>query len=1135
MSLTALFNGLRKPRSAETKKMLLMMKLTAIIIFAACMQVSAKGFTQTVTLSLKSSSLVKAFAEIERQTGYSFVYGKEQLANARAVDIDVKEEKLETVLALLFKDQPLTYTITGKYISIKQKQASPNSLRGNDEGVTTQPPPIDITGKVTDENGNLLIGASVKVKNSNKGTTTNNDGVFVLKGVNDDATLEISFVGFETYSVAVNNKTSIIASLKIKPESLNEVVINKGYYTEKQRFSVGNVGKITAKDIEKQPVANPLLALQGRIPGIEITQLTGLPGTGIKVQIQGINSIGSLNKTVGTDPLFVIDGVPYPSQLTNSFVEGMVQGGSPLSYINSADIESIDVLKDADATAIYGSRAANGAILITTKKGKAGRNSFSVNLQQGWGKVTRHVDMMNTRQYLDMRYEAYKNAGIDIQTLTPNGSNYDLTLWDTTRYTDWQKTLIGGTAKYTNVSAGMSGGTANIQYLLGGTYSRQTTVFPGSFDDKVGSLHFNTNVTSNNQKLKVQITGSYSYDQNHLPGTDLTGLAVKMEPDAPTLYNANGTLNWAPNAAGNSSWTNPLAYTVNKDFDNTTKNLVSNVTISYNIQPGLVFRSSFGYTDLESNLYLPTRLEVNRPENRSTSQRIALFGDRSMTSWIVEPQLQYNRKIGKGKLEGLIGSTIQKSSSSSLSVRATGFSTDLLMKTLKAATSITAFNTSLIDVNRFNALFGRLNYNWNDKYIINLTGRRDGSNKFGDNNKFHNFWGVGAGWIFSGEKWIQEHLPFLSFGKVKTSYGTTGNDQIPSFSYLNLYTVNNPNIPYENNLGLNPSRIPNPDLQWEETRKWQSGLEFGLMNDQIVINATYSYNRSSNQLLSYVIPNFTGFSSISKNLPAVVQNTGWEFLINAVIVKSKNFNWNSSINMTIPHNKVLSFPGIEFTSYAKGFNGVIVGQPIGVTKVTKYYGVDSSSGQYLFLDKNGKQTMYPDDPDDANVLISNLPRLYGGWTNSINYKGFQLDVLVQIVRKKGSRDLYYYNGVLPPGQFSWGNSNQLVSVLNHWQKSGDNAKTGIYSPDGNINNTYLNNSDAWYTYDASYIRLKNLSLSWQLPGGWLQKTHLKNARLYVHGQNILTKTKYSGLDPETMSSESLPPLRMWTIGGQIEF
>ncbi|MEP7376780.1 MAG: SusC/RagA family TonB-linked outer membrane protein [Chitinophagaceae bacterium] len=1095
------------------------MKLTIILLTATCLTAAATGHGQLVTLKVKDAPLKTVFVELNKQTGYNFLYSDEVLAKAGPVTLDVNKEALANVLKLCFSGQPLEYSIENESIVVKTKPLAQAGVIPDSDPESF--PPISLRIFVTDADNNPLAGATISINKKPTGKT-DAEGVLSLN-VSVGDVLSFSFVGYENQSITISSQSSTLSIVLKRNESqLDEVVINKGYYTEKQRNTVGNVATLTAKDIEKLPVQNPLLALQGRVPGIEITQLTGMPGGGSTIRIQGRNSINS-----GLDPLVVVDGVPFFTQLTGSsdIEYDIVQGGSPLNYINPTDIESIDILKDADATAIYGSRAANGAILITTKKGKAGRTKFNFNLRQGWGKVGRKVEMLNTRQYLDMRYEAFMNAGVNFAQTSVSAN--DLKVWDTTRYTNWQKELINGNAQYTNLNASVSGGTAVMQYLVGTTYNRQTTVFPGDFDDKVGSVHFNVNGASVNQRFKMQLSGSYIYDQNHLPGVDLTQLALYMEPNAPALYNADGTLNWAPNAAGKSTWTNPLADVVSSDFNNTTKNLISNINLSYKLIKGLEIRTSLGYTNMQTELYRPFRLERLAPENRPYGTKTAFFGNRDMNTWIVEPMLQYSGNIKKVKIEALVGTTIQKSNFTYLGIKGSGFPADGLMNTLTAAKTIEIRN-STAGITRYNALFGRLNCSWDDKYLLNLTARRDGSNKFGDNNKFNNFGSVGAGWIFSQENWINKYMPFLSFGKLRTSYGITGNDQIADFSYLSIYAINNPSILFQGNIGLFPTNIPNPYLQWEETRKWQFGMDIGLFSDRILLGATFARNRSSNQLISYVLPSITGFESIVKNLPATVQNTSWEFTLNTANIKNSHFTWSSSLNLTIPRNKLVTFPGIELTGYAGGFDGIIVGQPLGVKKIYRYAGINPANGKHLLVDRYGNASINPDLPDTYFAAQSTL---YGGISNTISYRGFNLNVLLQLVKKRGPRDFYWYNGTTYPGRFFAGSSNQPVSVLNRWQKPGDNTPIPPFST-SNYSLT-VTSTDAFYSYEASFVRLKNVSLSWQLPAGWIHKAHIYNAQLYFSGQNLHVFTKFRGIDPES-GPTNLPPLQMLTMGLKLE-
>lgn len=1116
------------------------MKLTAIILLAACLQVQATGYGQKVTINLKDAPLERLFNEIKKQTGYKFLYINKLVQNAKKITIEVKDTPMEDVLEQCLKEQSFGYEIKERTIVITPKSATIK------QELMQPPGPKEVRGIITDENGAPALGVNVLVKGTNKGTTTNVKGEFILKDVDGNAVLLITSVGYNRQEIPVKNKEFISLQLMVAVGNLDELQVI-AYGTTSKRFNTGNVITIKSSEIEKQPIQNPLLALQGRVPGLEITQTSGMNGGAVTARIQGINSL----RSGALEPLIVIDGVPYPSVLSFSFMEGgtnidglsvagvggFLNGGSPLNYINPNDIESIDVLKDADATAIYGSRAGNGAILITTKKGKAGKTKVSIDIQQGWGKVGHEVSMMNTRQYMDMRNEAYSNDGINVSTLTLDNSNYDIKLWDSTRYTNWQKTLIGGTAHYTDINASISGGSANVRYLVGGSYNRQTTVFPGNFDDKKGGLHFNLSGESPNQKLKVQLSGSYMYDKNFLPGIDLTEQSILLAPNAPSLYNPDGTLNWAPNAAGTSTWTNPLSYIFAKDFTSTTKNLVSNLMIGYKVLPGLELKSSMGYTSLNSNLFRAERLESFQPELRPTSNRFANFGTRNMSTWIIEPQLQYTGAISKGKIEALLGGTLQRNNNDVLNQFASGFSSDLVMKNIAAATSLNV-DWSSTTMYKYAAMFGRLNYNWDGKYIINVTARRDGSSRFGDNNKFYNFGSVGLGWIFSEEKWIQRNISYLSFGKVRGSYGTTGNDQIEDYRYLSLYGINNLQISYQNSSSIGVNRLPNPNLQWEETKKLQGGIDIGFLNDRILFSATYARNRSSNQLINYRLPTVTGFNNVILNFPATIQNTSWEFMLTSTFLKGKNLNWTSSINLTIPRNNLVSFPNIELTPYGRKNSSIMVGQPLGVTKVLRYVGVDPTTGLYQIADSLGNPipvTDFPSFPSDYNNIIVNTnTQLYGGFQNTISCKGFQLDFLIQFVRKKGPRQLYYNNGYYAPGVFDQVFANQPGSLTSrHWQKPGDQFEFARYTTDLNVV-IWPPGTDAGYTYDASYARLKNVSLSWQLPALWLQKAHLQNALIYFSGQNLATFTKFSGLDPETQSTTSLPPLKVWTVGIKME-
>jgi TonB-linked SusC/RagA family outer membrane protein len=1125
-------------KGAKLKKLLRVMKLTAIILLSAAMAANAKGFTQGVTLNERNASLEKVFSEINKQTGYEFLYTTKMLQKAKKINIVIKDATIQEVLAVCFKDQPFSYTVIDKTVVIKPK---PENLTADLQSAvntieTNLPPPIDISGKVTDADGNPLAGASVKVRGTTIGTTTNSNGEFKLIGVSENATLEISFVGYETYTVAVNNKTTVVASLKVNSSPLDQMQVI-AYGTRSKRFQTSNVGTVNADEISKQPVTNPLLALQGRIPGLVVTQENGIPGGPVTIRIQGQNSI-----QYGNDPLIVIDGVPYPSSMARTGPDAVLGAGSlpsapsPLNFINPKDIESISVLKDADATAIYGSRAANGAILITTKKGIVGKPQFDFNIQQGWGKVTNKVDVLNGRQYLDMRYEAYKNDGVAISTLTPGSSNYDLTLWDTTHFTDWQKLLIGGTAKYTNLSANISGGTSTIQYFLGATYQRQTTVFPGDFSDQRGAVHFNLGTNSQDRKFKMQFSSNYMIDDNKLPGSDLTQAAIQYEPVAPKIYNDDGSLNWAPTSSGSSSWNNPFVDILYHNYKSNTKNLVSDLVVSYSIIPGLDIKSNFGYTNMQTNDYRVFPLLANRPEDRTSTPppREANFGTRELNSWLIEPQITFQRKINKGQLEILLGSTLQHNSSSAEWLRGSGYTSDLLMGVITAAPTIAKVSSNYAQY-KYSAAFGRLNYLLEHKYILNFTARRDGSSRFGDENKYHSFGSLGIGWIFSEETAIKKIIPFLSFGKIRANYGTTGNDQIGDYGYLDLYGLPSTPVPYQGTSGLIPTGLYNPYLQWEETRKMQLGVDLGFSRDRILLSINYAINRSSNQLLPYSLPSITGWSNVISNFPATVQNKTLELSINTINIKSDKIKWTSSFNITFPDNKLIEFPNLSTSTYA---NTLFIGQPIGTINTYQYSGIDPATGNYQFLSKQKQVVAAPLFPDDYTVYLNTLPKYYGGFQNIVEYKGFGIDFLIQYTNQKGPAVIFNNGSSVPVGVFSKGSSNQPTTVLNRWQKPSDIADVQKYtSVSIGTARTLLarvKSSNAGYT-DASFVRLKNISFSWNFPDKLLKKTGLRNTKIFFQAQNVLTITNYKGFDPENRSTISLPPLRMLTLGLETSF
>lgn len=1125
------------PISSRIRKILLIMKLTTFILITVILHVSATSMAQKVTLKTKEASLTEVFDQIRTQTGYDFALTTDALKDAKTVTINLKNVELKDALTEILKGQQLDFSLDNKIVVIKPKEVT---VLEKIKDIFVN---IDVRGRVVGDDGQPLAGATVMVKNNYQlAVMTDPNGFFTLPNIDPNATIVITFIGYEKTEIAAKAQLGTIR-LKVTESKLDEVQVI-AYGRTSERLSTGNINMVTSKTIANQPVSNPLLGLQGQLPGLYIKQANGIPGSAVTVQVVGQNSIGQ-----GNDPLYIVDGVPYPSIPipTVNGIQGIgatgnigaSTGPSPLTFINPDDIESITLLKDADATSIYGSRAANGVLLIMTKKGKTGATRVSFNLQNGWGKNTRRMGLLNTQQYLQMRHQAFANDGLTVPTisLTPGDVNYDVNgLWGQNRYTDWQKELLGGTAGYTDLNTSVSGGTTNTQFLVGTTYHREGTVFPGDFSDQKGSLHFNLQHNSENRKFTLSLTGNYLADRNQLPTTDVTTTALFLAPNAPALYNPDGSLNWAPNpyAAGNSSWTNPLAnYQVASLIK--TNNLIASLTTGYHILPNFLIKADASYNHIEDSESLEQPITLQAPENRtSNSSRAAIFEHNDVDTWNLEPQLVYNRLIGNGKLEGVGGMQITQTNSFGQYILASGFASDLLLGDAGSAASWSAKTISPATY-KYVAGFARLNYNWKDTYILNISTRRDGSSRFGPENRFHNFWSVAGAWIFSENFKVKNIIPLLSFGKLSLSYGTTGNDQIPNYQYLNTYsTPSAVSTAYQGTAGLQPNGLTNPYLQWEETHKLNIKLDLGFFQDRILFSADYYRNRSSNELLAYSLSIVAGFNTIQQNFPATVQNSGWELTLNTVNIKTKDFTWRTNLNLTIPRNKLIAFPDLLTSSYA---TRLVVGLPVNIVHSYQYLGVDPLTGTYRFASAQGEPVPTPVTADYLAGTIEKLdPNYYGGFQNTLTWKRWQLGFLFQFTKTYQVLNSYGVLGIPSgSGHFSGSLGNQPLYTLNNvWQQPGDRAIFQRYSSSTTINNNYSSSSSLVFT-DGSYARLKNVSLSYQLPEVWVKKAGMQSCRLYTDAQNLLTITNFTGLDPEMYSSPNLPPLRVISLGIQVGF
>lgn len=909
-------------------------------------------------------------------------------------------------------------------------------------------------------------------------------------------------------SAIIENSSPILAKADTtttvyNTKVIDEVILNAGYYKVSKKEQTGSIAKVSAKEIENQPISNVLAAAQGRMAGVSIVQSSGVPGSGFQVQIRGKNSL----RSDGNNPLYIVDGVPIGNEVkTFGFTSAILPMSSisPLNSINPNDIESIEVLKDADATAIYGSRGANGVILVTTKKGKSGRLSVSLNLSYALSNVMSRLKMMNTEQYLSMRRQAFFNSGIS----TYPANAYDVNgTWKTDRYTDWSKSLIGNTATASNTQLQLTGGSETTSFLLSLGHNEQSTVFGNDFKYTTNSITTNIAHRSKDKKLNLAVSNMFSIQKNNVINSDITRSAFSLSPNAPALYNDDGTLNWE-----NNTWSNPVA-AYNATYSNQNIQYLTNLNIAYDLFKNITLKLGGGvnYQAFEEwNISPNTIYNPAYVTGQSSAYSKASKNNQNRISYILEPQINWKFSHEKHVLDILVGGTFQNENNSYGSMSGTGFESNALIHNISAAKTKTIedqYNTQY----RYVAFFGRVNYQLDKKYILNITGRRDGSSRFGPNKKFANFGAVGAAWLFSEENFLK-NSSWLSFGKLRGSFGTTGSDNIGDYGYLDTYTVSS--SIYDGVTGLLPSRLFNPDFSWEKTKKLEAAIEVGLFRNKVNINTAWYRNRSSNQLVGYQLPTMTGFSSVLANLDATVQNTGWEFELNARPFSKGKFQWETSFNITFPKNKLISFPGLEGSTYS---NTYVIGQPTSIVKLFNLEGIDPKTGTYIFTDYNGDGKI--SSVDDAKIVENIGVNFFGGLSSSLHYENWDFSFLFQFVKQK-SRN---YNYIIPsPGIMN----NLPVEALDVWSPENPAGFYQPYKANASPNHSIFQNSTASVA-DGSFIRLKNVELAYNIP---LKNTSFRSIRIYFQGQNLITWTKYFGIDPEFTTIGYLPPLRTFSFG-----
>lgn len=1116
----------------QAKMILLVMKLMTAFILIGCLHVSARGVSQDISLSVRNAPLVEVFREIGRQSGYDFVYTDVVLRKSTRVSIEVKNVMLEEALRICLKNQELTYSIFDKTIVIKpiveiKSETLPPTL-------SLPPPPVDIRGRVAGADGGPVVGATISVKGTKKSTDTDQNGEFVLHNIDEHAILVITHVQFETKSVALEGAVYVNITVQQKVSLLDETQVI-AYGTTTRRFNVGAVSTVKAEDIENQPVSNVVLALQGRVPGLTISPASGAPGTRVKMQIRGQNTLRSTqNAFVPFDqPLIIIDGVPFAAQnqninLVSSGGGGPFLGvGSPylgmgaLSNINPNDIESINVLRDADATSIYGSQGANGVILITTKKGKPGRTTLGVRINTGPNKVTRRPEFLNTKQYLQLRREGIVNDG-GVVPDEYDGNYPDLNLFDSTRSVDWFKEFFGGTSNSTDANATLSGGTDNMSFLLSAGYNRTSYNFPGDYAQERMSIHSGFQYKSRNNKLTMDFTTDLSYSKNNITSNPDATSVNKLPPNTPELLDDRGNLVWDYNGYSLDYSFGPTGLLFFQQYaylkqpysmDNFNQN--NSLQVTYRIVQGLSATVNLGYsrfTASETSQFPITAIGPHNPYRKAS----ATFARNEFETVNVEPQVNYQQNIGRGVFSALAGATYKSNLNRNERITGVDYPNDGLLGSLNGAGRIVEAMSNRIPY-KYIGVYGRVGYIYANRYILNITGRRDGSSNFGPGRRFGTFGSAGAGWIVSDENFFSGWKTPFSLVKFSANYGTNGSDGVDAYKFQPFWISPQFTTLFQNVRPYVPLNLYNPDYSWALKKSLNVMVDLGLFQDRLLLNATWYRNTTSDQLIGALLPTQTGFGDVVDNFAAVVQNKGWEFALTSTNIKTSDFTWTTNLNFFINRNKLAAFDDLDKSPYASYYT---VGQSLNMVWGWRYKGVNETTGLFEFYDSKGDATYAPaygrvEDGGDQEIIEDLQPGFSGGFGNTFSYKGLTLSLFFQFAEQ---RALTYLSGMYGQSNMPGLLGNVPVIALDRWRQPGDiaqvqraTAAAGNY--DAFSAGGYFVQSTGAYS-DASYIRLKTASLSYTFPANVIRKAGMESLTAYANAQNLLTITRYEIGDPE---------------------
>jgi TonB-dependent starch-binding outer membrane protein SusC len=1072
-------------------KTLLFMNFTAILLLAACLQVSAGGYSQKVTLSEKNAPLTKVLNSIKKQTGYSFFFDEDWLQQAGTVTIKVKEEILERALDICFKDKPLSYSIVGNIIVVKLKEQKLEETRSE----TSPLPPIEVRGTITDESKNVMQGVSVTIKGTKLGTASDANGNFTIQLPEQGGTLVISYIGYESIETKVSKSSTLNFALKRK-ESVTTDIVVVGYGTRRKIDVTGAVSSVNSGTIIEKTSPDALGALQSRIPGLSITNNSGNTGN-YRINIRGFNSINASNK-----PLFVIDGII----------------GADYTAINPVDIERIDVLKDASSSAIYGARGSGGVIIITTKQGNYGRKpSLSFSSVAGFNSLLREIPVLNSTQYQAMEKQAYANSGVpypDFGVLEPTLFNPD----NTPKYnTNWQRETYRPTTS-TNTNLSVAGGNDSLKYSMAIGYQDDRPLMILTHNKKYsGRINIDSKVSS---WLRVGLNLSGVYNSKKGNVDDETGygwterMALEMLPYLPVKHE-NG--NWS---VGDD---HKLGYpSQNPVNDATSQFNIHNRTIATGstylnviFSPSLDFKTSFsGQLNTDKQDFANSAFFVQR--NIFSAISASQFVNKQVY-WQSSSYFTYKKTFNLiHSLNAVAGVEWSKLGVQTLGASASGFDGSYYLYNNLAAAQVSNPATSSAYSTSTNSFFGRVEYALHNKYLITATGRYDGASVFGANNKFGFFPSAAIGWRVSEEAFLKNSR-LVSNLKLRASYGSTGNSAISPYQSVSTLATNFAIFSGTRASGVVHGVLPNPDLKWEQTNQTDIGIDLGLFNNRVEIVADVYNKVTDNLLLNAPVPLSSGYASVLKNVGSV-GNKGIELAITTQNLIGA-VKWSTSLIYARNRNKVLQlgvnnediFPGpaildqisiLRVGQQVGSFWGYLQDGTWSTADATKAASYGKNPGDVKVKDLNGDGKI---NASDQTIIGHAYPSFTGGIINRVSYKEF--DLTLDIGFSKGGQ-IFNIGSLIQEQRQTYNQA--WTSVMDAWTPTHQNTSVGYVRLNTDPHGSTLIQTDR-YVMKADYIRGRNLVLGYNLPARYASKIQCSSFRFFVGLQNFFMATplKYS--------------------------